>query len=183
MSLLLNGICGIRFRNGLEVTRLSPSNNAIMVNSTNTISLFSGLIHCADYGSAMTFNKKVHPSGDHYIYHCSRYANNGKEQHSTHTVKLEMLERVALADMQHYAQAAVKDENMLINKIMSASGCEREREQSAKHQATAKLQKRIVPIDRMVKQLFEEKVNGSVPLATLWVVWIAKSLLGFTSLP
>jgi two-component sensor histidine kinase len=68
--------------------------------------------------------------------------------------------------MRNYAQAAVRDEQSLISKILSASDREREKERSAKRQAVGKLQKRLDAIDKMVKQLFEEKVTGSVPLST-----------------
>jgi hypothetical protein len=64
--------------------------------------------------------------------------------------------------MKHYAQAAVKDEKLLIDRIMSASGKERLREQSAKRQTITKFQKRITVIDKMVKQVFEEKANGNL---------------------
>ena len=97
------------------------------------------------------------------IYRCSRYVNQGKEQCSTHCIKQETLEQVILADIKNYAQAAVKDESRLINRLMSASDKERVREQSAKHQTMTKFQKRIDVIDKMVKQLFEEKVTGSLP--------------------
>lgn len=150
----------------IETTRLAPTNNTIRVNSTNTVSLFSGLIRCADCGSAMAFNRRVYNGNERTVYRCSRYANHGTDQCTTHNVKQEMLEQVILADMRYYAEAAVKDERSLVSRILSASGRERERERSAKRQAVTKLQKRIDAIDRMVKQLFEEKVAGSVPLAT-----------------
>lgn len=76
------------------------------------------------------------------------------------------MEQVILSDMRSYAEAAVKDEKSLISRILSANDRERERERSAKRQAVTKLQKRIDAIDRMVKQLFEEKVAGTVPVAT-----------------
>ena len=114
----------------------------------------------------MAFNRKFYNGDERLTYRCGRYANHGKEQCSTHAVSQEMLERVILSDMRHYAEAALSDEKSLISRILSASGRERERERSAKKQAITKLQKRIDAIDRMVKQLFEEKVAGNIPLST-----------------
>ena len=149
----------------IETTRIAPSNHTIKVNSTNTVSLFSGLIRCADCGSAMAFSRRLYNGNERMSYRCSRYSNNGKEQCSTHHITQEILEQVILSDIRHYAQAAVKDEKLFVSKILSASGRERERERSAKCQAVTKLQKRLDVIDQMIKQLFEEKVNGSIPLA------------------
>jgi DNA invertase Pin-like site-specific DNA recombinase len=143
-----------------------PSNHTIQVNSTNTVSLFSGIIRCADCGSAMAFNRKVYNGGDRMIYRCSRYANHGREQCSPHSVAQEMLEQTVLSDLRYYAEAAVKDEESLISKIRTASGHERERKLSAKRQTAVMLRKRIDSIDLMVKQLFEEKVSGSISSAT-----------------
>ena len=151
----------------IETTRLAPTNNTIQANSASNVSLFSGIIRCADCGSSMAFNKKFRNNGEHhYIYRCTRYAIQGKEQCSTHTITQEMLEQVVLNDMKNYAKAAITNEGALVSKILSASDREREKERSAKRQVTTKLRKRIDTIDRMVKQLFEEKVNGSVPLPT-----------------
>jgi len=149
-----------------EETLRAPSNHAIKINSTGDVNLFSGIIRCADCGSAMAFNRKVYRGDDRLVYRCSRYSNHGKDQCSTHSINQELLEQVILTDMRNYAQAAITDEGALVSKILSASDREREKERSAKRQVTTKLRKRIDTIDRMVKQLFEEKVNGSVPLPT-----------------
>ena len=148
----------------LETTKAAPSNHAVRINSTGKVNLFSGIIRCADCGSAMAFNRKVYSGNERIIYRCGRYANSGKDQCSSHSIKQETLEQVILEDMRHYAEAAVTDENALISRLLLATDRERERERSAKRQAVTKLQKRIDTIDRMVKQLFEEKVAGSVPL-------------------
>jgi hypothetical protein len=153
-----------RVQERIEATKLATSNHAIQTNSTKSVSLFSGLIRCADCGSAMAFNKRVHRNGDHYTYRCSRYANYGKNQCSTHIIPQDTLEQVILTDMRQYAKAAVKDEQSLINRILSVSDREREREHSAKRQTATKHRKRLDAIDKMVKQLFEEKVNGGIPL-------------------
>ncbi len=152
-----------RVQKRIEATGLEPSNHTIQVNSTNSVNLFSGLIRCADCGAAMAFNRKLYRGNERIIYRCSRYANHGKEQCSTHSITQETLEQVILSDMRHYAQAAIKDEKSLIDRLMSASGRERERERSAKSQEVNKLKKRLETIGKMVRQLFEEKVVGSLP--------------------
>jgi hypothetical protein len=150
----------------IEATKAATTRNVISVNSSSTVSLFSGIIRCADCGATMAFNRKLYKGNARLIYRCSRYANNGKEQCSTHSVTQEMLEQVILADMRYYAEVAVRDEKALASRILAASGRERDRERSAKRQSIAKSRKRLDAVDRMVRQLFEEKVAGSVPLTT-----------------
>ncbi|MCL2281201.1 MAG: recombinase family protein, partial [Dehalococcoidia bacterium] len=73
----------------------SPAGNGIRRNSSNEISLFSGIIKCADCGAAMAFNRRVRKNGaERHIYRCSRHANSGSHACTAHTIDAEVLEHV-----------------------------------------------------------------------------------------
>lgn len=147
----------------IQVTRRAPSNHAIKTNGTDEVNIFSGIIRCADCGSAMAFNRKARKLGnDKRFYRCSRYANNAKAC-SMHTVDAEVLESVILADIQHHAKAAIQDEEALIDRLYKFSGQESRNEKAAQEKSLRDTKNRIVFLYQTSKQLLEEKVAGNVP--------------------
>ena len=142
----------------------APSNNTIKVNSTEEVNLFSGIVRCADCGAAMAFNRKAYKSGaERKFYRCSRYANNGHNTCSMHTIDLDTLESIILADIQYHAQTAIQDEKGLLDRLLSFSGQERQNKKAAQEKALRESNSRILFIEDASKRLFEEKITGNVP--------------------
>ena len=112
----------------------------------------------------MAFVRRERKNGrDKYIYRCSRYNNNGKSACSTHTIDAEVLESVVLADIQHQAKMAVKNEKKLLDRLLSFSGYEQEHKKAAQEKALRDATNRISFIEDASKRLFEEKITGNVP--------------------
>ena len=147
----------------LESKRSIVPNRDIAINSTGEISIFSGIIRCANCGAPMAFNRKVRKSGkEKLFYRCSRYANNGAKACSTHTIDMELLECVILHDIQHHAKTAVQDEKHLLDRLLAFSGEASKNENAAKEKTLCDIERRILFIENASKQLFEERVSGNV---------------------
>ncbi len=148
----------------LEKASNATSNHSVKTNSTDEVNLFSGIIRCADCGAAMAFNRKVRKNGaEKLFYRCSRYANNGHEACTTHSVDVEVLEHVLLHDIQHHAKTAMQDEKGLMDRLLAFSGEACKNESAAKEKSLRDAESRIAFIETAGKQLFEEKVIGNVP--------------------
>lgn len=148
----------------ISAVKKAPSNHIIKTNSTDEVSIFSGIIRCADCGAAMTFNRRVRKSGkEKLVYRCSRYNNNGKDTCSTHTIDVDVLKDIILKDIQHHAAAAINDEQQMVNRLLSYSGQEQEKEKSAQEQTLRDIKNRIAFVEDASKKLFEERVRGNVP--------------------
>ena len=148
----------------LAKASIAPSNHSIKTNSTDEINLFSGIIRCADCGGIMAFNRKMRKNGTEKLYYrCSRYANNGNETCTTHTIDMEMLEYVLLHDIQHHAKTAISDEKGLFDRLMAFSDEACKNDGAAKEKSLRDAQGRISFIETAVKTLFEERVAGNVP--------------------
>lgn len=148
----------------METIRRAPSNNTIKTGNADEANIFSGIIRCADCGAAMAFVRRERKnSGDKRFYRCSRYNNGGKEACSTHTIDAEVLESVVLADIQHHAKMAVKNERELFDRLLSFSGQEYEHEKAAQEKALRDATNRVSFIEDASKRLFEEKITGNVP--------------------
>ena len=148
----------------MDATKRASSNHSIKVNSRKEVSLFSGIIRCADCGAAMAFNQRERKNGNaKMIYRCSRYNNGGKDACSTHTIDAEVLESIILADIQHHAEIAIKNERKLLDRLISFSGQELDSKKAAQERSLRDAINRIAFIHEASRKLFEEKICGNVP--------------------
>jgi hypothetical protein len=135
----------------------------IRASSEAEVSLFSGILKCADCGAAMAFNKKVYKGMVSHIYRCSRYAMHGKSVCSTHSISMDTLVSTVLADIKQNARLAAGERQALMDRLLQHCGRERERELSSRVAKLNEARKRVAEIDTMTKELFEEKHRGNVP--------------------
>ena len=135
----------------------------IRASSEAEVSLFSGILRCADCGAAMAFNKKMYKGVVSHIYRCSRYAMHGKSICSPHSIPMDTLVSAVLADIKCNARLAACDRQTLSDRLMQHCGRERERELSSKVARFNEARKRVAEIDTMMQELFEEKHRGNVP--------------------
>ena len=142
----------------------APTNSIIKRSKADGISLFSGIIKCADCGAGMAFNHKTRKNGAaKLIYRCSRHANNGSSVCTAHTIDAEVLEQVLLSDIQSHAKTAVRDEKGLLDRLLAFSTKACRNESAAQEKTLRDTESRISFIETAGKQLFEERVSGNVP--------------------
>jgi len=147
----------------LDNKRSAVPNRNITANSTGEINVFSGIIRCSNCDAAMAFNRKVRKSGvEKLFYRCSRYANNGSNACSTHTIDAQLLECVILHDVRYHAKTAIQDESRLLDRLLAYSSEVSKNENAAKEKTLRDTERRILFIEDASKQLFEERVNGNV---------------------
>ena len=121
----------------------------------------------------MCFNTKYHYGEKTHFYRCSRYISKGKEACASHCIAEDLLKRAVLFDIQNHIKMIESEKDDLIEKL---SALKYEFEQDSKTDVTAKInktKKRIAEINHMVKQLFEEKVTGSIP-ETMYKTMVAQ---------
>jgi DNA invertase Pin-like site-specific DNA recombinase len=151
----------------LQKVATSQPRNAVRNNKhINEVNLFAGMIRCADCGATMAFNHRVGKKGKvKSFYRCSRYCNNGEKACTTHTIDSEMLKHVLLHDIQHYAKTAVRNEQELFNRLLAFTGKSIDDDNAASEKTLSDTEKRIDFVKVAGKNLFEEKVKGSMPEA------------------
>ncbi|GHU80911.1 resolvase [Clostridia bacterium] len=129
-----------------------------------TPALFRGMLRCADCGGLFSIARSnARNSGgvqSASYYKCSRYANSGGSNCSSHTVREDALKQILLADIQRYAAMISTDRNKVIaalrEKLRAApviTGSRMEPE---------RLNKRLDELDRKVAALYEDKVSGVI---------------------
>ncbi len=127
------------------------------------ISVFAGLVRCADCGSPMCASLRGRTGLKKLTYRCSRYTNYGKEVCRAHNVREEVLEAVVLNDIHSYARLAQSEKQDLVQRIATAL---RGDTQTKSEVVAKQLQKAITrkdEINKTVKNLYSEKISGKMP--------------------
>lgn len=128
--------------------------------ASGEISLFSGIVKCADCGKHMDYNRKVYKSYVKEYYRCGQYVNKGKTACSCHTIRQEHICQAVLADLREYAKLAYVDEAKLVNRLF-AENEQQNRIAAARYEKQIKQKSnRHKEIVNLVQSLFEEKISG-----------------------
>ena len=123
--------------------------------------IFAGVIKCADCGFAlrtMSANRRKRPDViDCVQYSCNNYAKNGKNVCTSHNVEARDLFNAVLADINHFADMAVNDEQAVraIEKRLTETD---QSKAKAMEKERKKLNKRLAELDRLFSSLYEDKV-------------------------
>jgi site-specific DNA recombinase len=147
-----------------EAQRIGSKNkkDTVRRSADGEVSIFAGIIKCADCGGNMIFNRKVHKSSTDEFYRCSTYQQKGKNVCSMHRTDYNVLYQAVLSDIQQYAVLAVEDEQQLIKCILKENNAFKEKNVSRYKKHIRETNNRIREIDRLLQNLYEDKVIGEV---------------------
>ncbi|MCL2300435.1 MAG: DUF4368 domain-containing protein, partial [Firmicutes bacterium] len=133
--------------------------------STGYDNIFSGIIKCADCGyhlSAGSANRRKRPDIlDCVVYSCGNYTRYGALTCSSHSLEARDLHNAVLADINHFADMALRDPKALkaIQQKLSAVSTG---EVKALERERRKLSKRLGELDRLFAALYEDRVNEAI---------------------
>jgi len=136
--------------------KLTKEANANRVRTTNqgTTHLFSGLLKCPDCGYSITI---VNRRG----YNCGTYQKKGDTACTSHHMSSTILKELVLADIKEKVGEVLLDEEAAKKRFYAL------KEQSGKTQlgqnrkALAKVNKRLVEIEKLLEAAFEKSVLGN----------------------
>ena len=122
------------------------------------VSIFAGIIKCADCGANMVFNRNK----NYEFYRCSTYQQKGKDACGHHKIRYDTLYNAVLANLQEYAVLAVEDEERLIKRILKANEDYNGKSVSRHERSLREANNRVNEIDGLLQSLFEDKCKGNV---------------------
>lgn len=148
----------------LEAQQLSKRNNKQTVrrSSNGEVSIFAGIIKCADCGGNLVFNRRVLKSGTKEFFRCGTYTQKGKDVCPMHCIDYATLYKAVLASVQEYAVLAVEDEKKLINKILKTNDEFKNKNMQRYEKTIRESKNRIKEIDGLLQNLYEDKISGEV---------------------
>jgi len=122
--------------------------------------LFNGFIKCPDCGYALACatNRGVE------YYSCGLYRRKGAKYCSQHYINKNVLIAAVLDDIRSYAKLAVTDIDRLAERLAAECGDSEERQIKALSDELQSAEARYAELDRIVEQLYEDKVVGGLSI-------------------
>lgn len=122
-----------------------------------------GLIICADCGSRLYLQKCVSPKRYPNLdcYYCGSYKRS-KELCTTHHVLLADINALLLKELRYVTEAANKNLDKFAKMLLKKAEKRADVNMNSLSREKQSCEKRIAEIDRMIKKLFEQSVNGGL---------------------
>jgi DNA invertase Pin-like site-specific DNA recombinase len=120
--------------------------------------LFAGFVRCPDCGYALAYATRF---GTEY-YSCSRYRRHGIEHCTQHYINKQVLIGAVLDDIRRYAQMALDDAEGFALKLAEQNGDREEKQVQALSGKVKAAEARYAELDRIIEQLYEDKVAGNL---------------------
>jgi DNA invertase Pin-like site-specific DNA recombinase len=128
---------------------------------TGKVSLFSGLLYCADCGKKLYYctSQSFSANQDHYV--CSNYRNNTGTC-SAHFIREVTLINLVLAHLQRVLRYVKQYEGLFVRAVSNKSTAEQAKEIASKRKALEQHGKRIKELDMLFQRLYEDNVANRI---------------------
>ena len=135
------------------------------------ISLFAGVLYCADCGSTMRYlkdyrSKKRHADGhfgEYKAYMCNRYGTSGKVGCTMHYINHKALVQLLLLDIRYKAALAQNTPDALRARILEQKNAASMEQMKTLKATLSGLDKRLAELEKLVVATYEDKVKGAMP--------------------
>lgn len=125
------------------------------------MSVFSGLLYCADCGKKMYLCRCTTMKQKEY-FNCSTYRKKKKGLCTSHQITTEAVSEIVLQDLRRVFSLAIDDENAFLATIRAKADKEQKKQLNAKKQELEDARNRIRALDRIIQNLYEDKVCGNL---------------------
>ncbi len=124
-------------------------------------SIFAGLLKCSDCGGNLNFHFN---QGNHDIKYFNCGNNNGGYRNcpTTHYIRQDFLEQIALQEVQRLTQFANEYENDFVKSIIGHSMDKAQSDRAKKQRELDALLARDKELDRLFEKLYEDNVSGKL---------------------
>ena len=126
------------------------------------LSIFSGLLYCADCGSKM-YRQVNAKSNFRYFYACALYHTESRIKECTlHYISNIALEEVILRNLREAIAYVSQCEEQFVHEMADFDLRERDKELMKNKDALAQAEKRIAELDNVIQHLYEDNISGKL---------------------
>lgn len=128
-------------------------------NRDGYVSIFSGILFCADCGAKMTFAKQNDYAKDHYI--CSNYRHNTRAC-SIHYIRYKVVEEILLENIRETISYVKDYENEFVEMIIDTNLKARNKLLLKKKHELLEKEKRYNYLDELFQHIYEDNIIGKL---------------------
>ncbi|MDD2459387.1 MAG: recombinase family protein [Eubacteriales bacterium] len=132
--------------------------------SDHQLSLFSGILKCADCGAWLVYqtkSRKVGPPAN--VYRCKRYCNNGETACTQHYIQENTLKAFILNDIRLHAKLAVAERERITGQLVNTLNQSQNKATSSLETQMRESENRLKSVETTIKSLYEDKCLGKLP--------------------
>ena len=125
------------------------------------VQMFSGLVKCADCGSALNVSYDA-KKGVFGSFSCWVYKNYGKERCSSHSISYKTLYNLVLDDIRRQAASVAESKEDYINILQCKMNERTAQEIKTDKSILKKAEKRIVQLEKVLNKLYEDRALDKI---------------------
>ncbi len=126
---------------------------------TGVVSIFSGLLYCADCGSKLGYSATNNYKREQAYFFCSGYRKN-TDLCSAHYIREKVVEQLVLEGLQRLLWYVQVYEKRFAHEQMERFGLQEKKELTAKHRELDKAKQRVTEIDQLIQKSYEDMSKG-----------------------
>ena len=126
---------------------------------TGAVSMFSGLLYCADCGSKLGYSATNNYKREQAYFFCSGYRRN-TDLCSAHYIREKVVAQLVLEGLQRLLWYVQVYEERFAQEQMERFGLQEKRELTAKRRELDKAKQRVSEIDQLIQKSYEDMSKG-----------------------
>ncbi len=126
---------------------------------TGIVSMFSGLLYCADCGSKLGYSATNNYKREQAFFFCSAYRSNS-DVCSAHFIREKVVEELVLEGLQRLLWYVQVYEKRFAQEQMERFGLQEKKALTAKRRELDKAKVRVVEIDQFIQKSYEDMTKG-----------------------
>lgn len=130
-------------------------------NRTGEVSIFSGLLYCADCGGKLYYSVTNNCRREGAYFFCSTYRKNSANC-SAHYIREKILYELVLESMKRVLSYVQVFEKQFVRAQLERSGEEQKKALARKRRELSKAEKRIAELDILFQRVYEDNVSGKL---------------------
>lgn len=155
-----------------KVQELAQKKRVFRNTNDGSVSLFSGLVECADCHKSMKLCRDYNERKDghrnnHHAYICGTHSRGGPNACTPHRTRMSILSDLVMADLKEKAERIKFDEDGVIAELRRRKNSESDSQKAFKEKELSSLRHRLSELERLTQKTYEEMVLGDIPRETL----------------
>lgn len=130
-------------------------------NRTGEVSMFSGLLYCADCGEKLYYSVTNNYSREQAYFFCSNY-RKATENCTAHYIREKVIYQLVLESMQRVLFYVQAYENDFVQGQLDKSTEEQKKELAKKRRELSRVEKRIAELDVLFQRIYEDNISGKL---------------------